>query len=164
MSDDNFRAIVAQSPELQARWHTITDTLIAEAKAKFGVDLAKEDLADMTTVRLFTMTGEMIGDPLEQMQQTIPALKQAAKVRELREAITREDHPNHTTAVEELTSKSPAERMRLAREGGATLPGAYGPDDSASELTPAEREAAIQRIAKLRGGAKIAEARRLGLS
>lgn len=76
-NEDTFRQLVAQSPELQARWHTITDDLINTAKSRWGVDIAKEDLATISAVKLFTLTGEKIGDPLEQMAQSMPAIKRA---------------------------------------------------------------------------------------
>lgn len=162
-TDDTFRAQVAASPELQARWHTITDQLISEAREKLGVELEKQDLASLSAVKLFVYTGEMIGDALEQCQKTLPAMKKAVELRELREAISREDHANHESALEALNSKSPAERMRLARESGATLPGAESGDEP-EPMAPNAKAAALARLSNLRGSARIAEARRLGLS
>ncbi len=161
---DSFRANVAASPELQARWHTITEALISEARDKWGVELTKEDLADSnnSSLRLFVLTGEKIGDPLEQMQQTLPALKKAQEVRELRDAITREDHAEHDAAMQELEALAPAARMAKAREMGANFDGAV--NEEPASMNAEQKAAALKRLATLRGSAKIAEARRLGLT
>jgi hypothetical protein len=160
----NFRANVAASPELQARWHTITEALIDEARNKWGVELTKEDLAnsDNSALRLFVLTGEKIGDPLGQMQQTLPALKKAQELRGLRDAITREDHAQHDAAMQELETLAPASRMAKAREMGATFDSAT--NEGPVSMSAEQKAAALKRLSTLRGSARITEARRLGLT
>lgn len=160
---ETFRASVAASPELQARWHMISEALINEARSKWGVDLTKEDLADSdnSALRLFVLTGEKIGDPLETMAQTLPAIKRAKEVRELRDAITREDHAQHDAAMAEWDSLSMHEKMRRAREIEAAKP--VG-NDEPEALSAEQKAAALKRLSTLRVSAKIAEARRLGMT
>ena len=63
--------------------------LISEARERCGVEFTKEDLAnsDNSALRLFVLTGEKIGDPLETMAQTMPQIKRSVEAREPREAI-----------------------------------------------------------------------------
>lgn len=164
-ASDTFRASVAASPELQARWHMISEALINEARSKWGVDLTKEDLADSdnSALRLFVLTGEKIGDPLKTMAQTLPSIKRAIESRELRDAITREDHTNHAAAMAEWDSLSPQAKMQKAREIEAAAPPKPKLEEPV-EMTREEQVAALNRLSNLRGSARIAEARRLGLA
>lgn len=164
-STESFRANVAASPELQTRWHAATEALISEARERWGVDLTKEDLAasDNSALRLFVLTGEKIGDPLQAMAQTLPAIKRAIESRELRDAITREDHANHAAVMAEWDSLSPQAKMQKAREIEAAAPAAP-PKVEPAEMTREEHAKALHRLSTLRGSARITEARRLGLA
>lgn len=161
---ETFRANVAASPELQQRWHAVTDTLISEAQERWGVNLTKEDLAnsDNSALRLMVLTGEKIADPLEQMARTMPQIKRAIESRELRDAITREDHANHAAAVAEWDAMSPSAKMQKARQIEDSAPMATQAEPR--ELTREEHAKALHRLQTLRGSARITEARRLGLA
>ena len=161
---DSFRASVAASPVLQERWHAATEALIAEAKSRWGVDLTKEDLAESnnSALKLLVLTGERIGDPLETMAQNMPAIRRAKESRELRDAIEQEEHADHAAATEELYALNPIERIRAWRAAGGGQE--ETPKEQPSQMSAAERAAAIKRLETLRGSARISEARRLGLA
>ena len=158
---DSFRANVVASPVLLERWTAYTDQILAELAAD-GINVAKEDLAKLDSVRLYVLTGEVIGDYREQARLALPEFARAAEARELREAIAREDHARHAEALDQLDGMKPDEKIRHARSIGAVA----GPRKGSAtkrDMTPDEKAAALARIEKMPRSMRIGEARRLGL-
>lgn len=165
MSDDTtieFRANVVASPVLLKRWTAYTDQILAELAAD-GIYVAKEDLAKLDSVRLYVLTGEVIGDYREQARLALPEFARAAEARELREAIAREDHARHAEALDQLDGMKPDEKIRHARSIGAVAGPRKGSATKRSDMSADEKAAALARIEKMPRSMRIGEARRLGL-
>lgn len=166
MSDDttieSFRANVATSPVLLERWNAYTDQILAELAAD-GINVAKEDLAKLDSVRLYVLTGEVFGDYKEQARLALPELARAAEARELREAIAREDHARHAEALDQLDGMTPEKKLQHARSIGAVAGPRKGSATKRSDMTADDKAAALARIEKMPRSMRIGEARRLGL-
>lgn len=160
---ENFKAIVANNPPALERWNSFTETAIQKA-AQAGITITKEDLATLTSVRIFVLTGQESGDWEEEAKVNLPAFKRSAEAAALRDQLANEEAAEHAEATAKLDAMTPEQRMRFARENGAAFDPALGKEKAAPQLNAAEKAAALARINKLRGGAKIAEARRLGLT
>ncbi|MBO6603683.1 MAG: hypothetical protein JJ949_10655 [Roseicyclus sp.] len=161
MSED-FKDIVSRNSNLQAAFHTFTDKIIAEAKAEWGVELSKSDLADLSAVKVVTLSGgnEELGDTWKQeLTQTNEDVKRAIQIRELAEAFADEEHDLHDTVQEEWASLSIHQRMARARKMDA----AKKKPEPKAKLTDAERKAAVEALKNVRGSEKIRRARELGL-
>jgi hypothetical protein len=158
---DSFKAIFANDPAALERWNAFTETAIQKA-AQAGISITKEDLATLTSARIFVLTGQESGDWQEEAKVNLPAFRRAAESAQMRAAIADEEAAKHAAATAKLDAMTPEQRMRFARENGAAFDPAHGKEEP-KQLTPGEKQAALARINKLRGGAKIAEARRLGL-
>jgi len=158
---ENFKNIVASSPELQARWHAITDKMAGKVRADFGVNLTKEEMADMASVRLAVLSGdESLLSTFDTEIQRHPGVAKAAKERELVRILSDKDDPAHDHARTEWDSLSPHEKIRRAREIDAAKP-APKPRE---KLSVEEQAQALKDVSKLRGSARIAEARRRGVA
>ena len=159
---DSFRQNVVNSPVLLNRWTAYTDQILAELAAD-GINVAKEDLAKLDSVRLYVLTGEVIGDYKEQARLALPEFARAAEARELREAIAREDHARHAEAVDMLDGMTPEQKLQHARSIGAVAGPRKGSATKRSDMTPDEKAAALARVEKMPRSMRIGEARRLGL-
>jgi len=159
---DSFRDIVANSPKLQANFHTLTDKIIAESKAEFGVVLEKNDLVDLHAVRVATLSGdERLGDTWRsELIATNIAVKKSVAARELGAALANVESPQHKKVQEDWDRLSIHQRMARARELDAAKPKQAAP----APLTGADRAKAIRDIQTLRGGARISAARKAGLA
>ncbi|AZQ66827.1 hypothetical protein EF888_06540 [Silicimonas algicola] len=158
---EEFRRIVATSPELQARWHTMTDRLAAKVREDFGVEVPKEELAQVLCVRLAVLSGdEDLLTTFDAEIQRHPGVAQAAKERELVRILADQKDPAHDHARNEWNRLSPHEKIRRARQIEAAQPKTAKP----KILSVEEQAAAIKMVSQLRGGDRIAMARKLGLS
>jgi len=160
---DSFRDIVANSPKLQANFHTFTAKVIAEAKLEFGVNLEKNDLVGLHAVRVVTLSGdESLGDTWRQeLIATNDVVKRSLKAQELGAALSNVESPQHKKVQEEWKKLSIQQRMSRARELDAAKPKAAA---APAPLTGAERAKAIRDMATLRGSERIALARKYGLT
>lgn len=159
---DNFKDIVSRNSHLQAAFHTFCDKIIAEAKAEWGVELNKSDLADLSAVKVVTLSGgnEDLGDTWKQeLTQTNEEVKRAIQIRELAAAFSDEEHGLHDAAREEWESLSIHQRMAQARK----IDAAKKKPEPKAKLTNAERKAAVESLKNVRGAEKIRRARELGI-
>ena len=159
---DSFRDLVSENPKLQATFHTFTDKIIAETKAKFGVDIDKNTLAEMHAVKVATLSGdESLGDTWKQeLLNSNQAVQNAVKAQELAVALKDANHKNHDQVQKDGRKLPIHTRMAEARNLDAA---SNAKPKQKAELTDAERKKAIHEISTLRGGAKIAAARKYGL-
>ena len=159
MSDiENFKALVANSPDLLARWADYSDTLIAEAEGD-GITITKEDLATLSSVRIYAISGQTVGDWKAEAYQNLPAFRAAQELRELQAALADERDNRHVQAVETISNLSPEERLRRGREMSV----GKVPDTTAPSYSASERASLVAQAERMRGGQKVAFARKHGL-
>ena len=160
--DSNFRNLVSANPKLQAAFHSFTDKIAAEVQVKYGVAVDKSVLAELTAVKVVTLSNgdESLGDTWEkELIHSNSEVQQAIKIKELAAAFADEGHANHNDVHEDWNRLSIHQRMARARE----MDRANGKPKQKVELTDAEKKQAIHEISTLRGGAKIAAARKYNL-
>jgi len=158
---EDFKSIVATSPELQVRWHAMTDRLAAKVREDFGVEVSMEELAELASVRLAVLSGdEDLLATFDAEIQRHPGVAQAVQEREFVCILADKKNPAHDHAREEWNRLSPHEKMRRARQIESAKPKTAQP----KALSVEERAAAIKDVSQLRGGARIAEARRRGVA
>ncbi len=155
---ESFKALVANSPALLARWVDYSDTLIAEAEAD-GIDVTKEDLATLSSVRIYAISGQTVGDWKAEAYQNLPAFRAAQELRELQAALADERDNRHVQAVESINNLSPEERLRRGREMSVGKVA----DTTAPSYSAAEKASLVKQAERMRGGARISFAREHGL-
>jgi len=156
-----FKHLVSSSVQLQNRWGTITDQLADQIQSDFGVAVTKSQLAELECVRLAVLSGDTdLLATFDVEVQRIPAVRTAVKSQELISALSNVEDPAHKQSQEEWKKLSIQQRMSRARELDAAKPKAAAP----APLTGADRAKAIRDIQTLRGGARIAAARKAGLA
>ncbi|WP_227285805.1 hypothetical protein [Boseongicola sp. H5] len=159
---DNFKDIVSRNSNLQAAFHSFTDKIIAEAKSEWGIDLDKAALADLSAVKVVTLSGgnEELGDTWKQeLTQTNEDVKRAIQIRELAAAFADEEHDLHDAVKEEWASLSIHQRMARARKMDA----AKKKPEPKAQLTDADRKAVAESLKHVRGAERIRRARELGI-
>lgn len=159
---DSFRDLVSANPKLQAAFHSFTDKIAAEVQVKYGVAVDKSALAELTAVKVVTLSNgdESLGDTWEkELIHSNSEVQQAIKIKEFAAAFADEDHANNNDVQEAWNRLSIHQRMARARE----MDRAKITPKPTVKLTEAERKKAIHEIKNLRGGAKIAAARAAGL-
>lgn len=156
-----YKDIISNSPELLARHHTITDRLAAKVREDFGVEISKEELSDLSSVRVTVLSGdETLLATFDAEIERHPGVTAAKKERALLQALSDKKDPAHDAAREAFDKLSPQAKITRARELDAAKPAA----EKRPELTDAERKAALRDIKNLRGSAKIAAARKAGIA
>ena len=159
----NFRDAVAGSVALKARWNAVVDTAI-ESAAREGIVLTRTDCMTLDTIRLHVLTGdEELGvNWRDEAEQKLPAFAQKAQSRRFMNALQSTNADEKRQAEIELMKKNPAERMRIAREGGESFSGPVSTKRDLSAEERAELVAELDRVG-LKGSARIQKARELGL-
>jgi len=74
-------------PVLLARWTELSDQMIQEAKSA-GIDVTKEDLATLSSVKIEVISGQQVGDWREDAKLNLPAFKAAQELRDLKDTRT----------------------------------------------------------------------------
>lgn len=160
---DNFRNIVASSETLRKRWNSVTDAAI-ETAAREGIAVNREDLLTLDSIRTHVVSGDADTGIAwrDEAEAKLPAFTQKAESRRFLTTLKSNDADEKLKAEMDILKKNPAERMRIAREGGESC---AGPVTTKKELTPEARAAAILEMDRigLKGSARIQKARELGL-
>lgn len=159
----NFRDAVAGSDALKTRWNAVADAAI-ESAAREGIVMTRADCMSLDSIRLHVLTGdEELGvNWREEAVQKLPAFAQKDQSKRFLDALKSENESEKRTAELEMMRKNPAERMRIAREGGEAFSGPIG---TKRDLAPEERAKIISELDRvgLKGSARIQKARELGL-
>ena len=153
MSDD-FKQLVASSPALLERWTRISDAYIEEAK-QAGIDVTKEDLATLSSVKIEVISGQQVGDWREDAKLNLSAFKAAQELRDLKDALESEDLAAQETGLNAVAGMNANERMNFGRSLGASTKVAPAP-----ELSAAEKAHHVKVAEGLRGGARLAYSRK----
>jgi len=156
---ENFRAIVADSDLLRERWLTKTSEIIAECEARYGEVLDRESLMQLTSVRLFVLTGDPDTDWKPEALQQLPALRRATELADLKRRIEEEDSSAVVSA--EFDGLSPTEKMAKSRE--------LGLNKTTNDRLQLSEEDAMREAAKINAfpgsnAQKLAMARAAGLT
>jgi len=156
---ESFRAILQNDSKLLAKWNEVSGALIADAQAK-GVTITPENLMTLTSVRLSVLSNDPSfiedGKWEDEARTHIESWAKIERERELIAAIGDREHSKHEAAQAHLASITPEEKMRHARSNQLSAPAVK----EKIEHTPERRAELIEQASKMRGGAKIAFARK----
>ena len=158
-----FRALLETDHKLNAVFQEVAAQYIQEAHDA-GIRVTLDDLMELSAVRLHAMTGQAVGDWKAEAHAQLPAFKRAAQEREAFQAIMDTQAERHEEELAKVNAMKPEDRISTARAMGATSAMMKG-SQTKRDLTPEETAAAVRQIENsgVRGSARIAEARRLGL-
>ncbi|WJY23047.1 hypothetical protein QTA57_08220 [Fontisubflavum oceani] len=115
----SFRALLETDAALAATFDTISAEYIEEAQAA-GISITKDDLCEITAVRLHALTGEKSGDWKQEAHAKLPAFQKAEAERMAFQAIMDNQHERHDAENERLAAMKPDARITHARAMGAT--------------------------------------------
>ncbi len=154
---DNFKNIVSSSDILRERWLTISSQVIEEIHQRYGELLDREAVMQLSNVRISVLTGDEM-DWRPEALANLPQLRRATELAEIKAKIESEDAAEAVAA--EFDGLSPTERMARSRELGLEK------REEPTRLTVEEQAKEVARInaLPLSGAAKLAEARKAGLS
>ena len=110
-----------------------------------------------SSARIFALTGQESGNALDELTLLLPQIKHQEELREVRDALGREDHPQHDALQTKLDSMSPQQKMAYGRslpENGPAKTRVY---------SAAEKAELIRQNARLPHKMKIDHARKHGL-
>lgn len=157
----SFRATIAadaaRGGDMARRWNERSKQIIDKLTETGVTGVTKEDVAMSSSARIYALSGQESGSALDELQLLLPQVARQSELREVRDALMREDHPQHDALQAKLDGMTPQQKMAYAR----TLPPAE--KEAGREYTASERAELIRQNARLKGGMKIAHARAHGL-
>lgn len=163
MSDphQSFKAMVANSPSMRESWLQTVTQIQALAESEFNINLDADQILSLNCARLAVAANDH-----EQIQRwraeaiaTIPAIADAARKKDVKEALERGDDPLNTGGEPAMSIGEAIRRMNLARANGLTSK----PEEVPKRLSPTDEALVIKRIMTLPPQKRLNEARRLGL-
>lgn len=163
---DDFRAQVAGSAVLKERFGKIADYIIGAVAEKHGVQITADDVVNMPVARLSTYSAS--DDYVTGWQDEAVLAPSVAKAKErerLQEALAANgDSPEARGIAARLASMSGPERLAWARANNVAEPAKKQAQARGEGQSIEAKAALVERAAMLNGGAKIAFARKHGLS
>lgn len=156
MTGEEFMASLASDSSEKARFEAYTDQLQKDALNDLGVHIEKVELAGLPSVKLFSITSEIIGDVRKEMERDLASVRNAKKAKELAEAVSNPEHSQHDAELARLNALPPHARMSAARE-------LHQPAQEVRVMTAEERAKAIADINRLPFHMRIQAARKAGL-
>ena len=159
---DAVKAMISESDVLKARWESVSNSILEEVRNDYGIEIDRGDLLHLSSVKLMVLANDDSQDWRHDLELNHAAMKRVSEVNELRRALDSEDAVAQAQAQAALDGMKPEERMRLARQAGAKHASRVGAIE-AKEMTAERKAELIRENAKLRGGMKLAHARKWGL-
>ncbi|SEN61707.1 hypothetical protein SAMN04488077_1226 [Roseovarius tolerans] len=157
---DSFRMVISDDAkrggDMHTRWLERSQQIIDTMAAR-NVTVSKEDVALSNSARIYALTGAESGDAIVELTQCLPQVQHQQELREVRDALSREDHPQHDALQAKLDGMSQHQKMAYAR----TLPPAEAAPQR--EYNASERAELIRQNARLPYKMKIDHARKHGL-